>query len=91
MSALPSARREWLTSPGLTRLWESVRKRLESNGVQAIGWLRASAAGLGLRQILEEIGPPLTDRRAARADVAARRERVWSSLGLRALGRSQAG
>ncbi|MFJ3673877.1 TIGR02679 family protein [Streptomyces sp. NPDC090106] len=42
--------------------------------------LRASAAGLGLRQTLEELGPPLTDRRAARADVAARREQVWSSL-----------
>ncbi len=42
--------------------------------------LRASVAGIGLRQTLEELGPPLTDRRAARADVAARREQVWSSL-----------
>ncbi|MEV6009146.1 TIGR02679 family protein [Streptomyces sp. NPDC051976] len=117
MSGLPSATRDWLTGPGLTRLWEGVRKRLESNGVQATGSLRltvvnarerndlslllgkpltgaavtvrldvldarlrASAAGLGLRQTLEEIGPPLSDRRAARADVAARREQVWSSL-----------
>ncbi|WJV47218.1 TIGR02679 family protein [Streptomyces flavofungini] len=117
MSALPSATRAWLTGPGLARLWESVRKRLESNGVQATGSLRlaalntqerndlslllgkpltgaavtvrldvldarlrASAAGLGLRQTLEELGPPLTDRRAARADATARRERVWSSL-----------
>ncbi|MET7458241.1 TIGR02679 family protein [Streptomyces sp. NPDC005574] len=114
---LPSATRDWLTGPGLTRLWDGVRKRLESNGVQATGSLRltamnaqerndlslllgkpltgstvtvrldvldarlrASAAGLGLRQTLEEIGPPLADRRAARADVAARREQVWSSL-----------
>lgn len=113
MSALPSATREWLAGPGLTRLWESVRKRLESNGVQATGSfrltamnsqerndlslllgkpltgvavtvrldvldarLRASAAGLGLIQTLEELGPPLTDRRAARADATAQRERV---------------
>ncbi|MFJ4975441.1 TIGR02679 family protein [Streptomyces coeruleorubidus] len=117
MSGLPAATRDWLTGPGLTRLWESVRKRLESNGVQATGSLRLtamnaqernnlslllgkaltgstvtvrldvldarlrdSAAGLGLRQTLEELGPPLSDRRAARADVAARREQVWSSL-----------
>lgn len=117
MSGLPSATREWLAGPGLTRLWESARKRLESNGVQATGSLRltamnpqerndlslllgkpltgaavtvrldvldarlrASAAGLGLRQTLEELGPPLTDRRAARADATARREQVWSSL-----------
>ena len=117
MSGLPATTRDWLTGPGLTRLWQGVRKRLESNGVQATGSLRltamnaqerndlslllgkpltgaavtvrldvldarlrASAAGLGLRQTLEELGPPLTDRRAARADVAARREQVWSSL-----------
>ncbi|MEU1554644.1 TIGR02679 family protein [Streptomyces scabiei] len=117
MSGLPAATRDWLTGPGLTRLWKGARKRLESNGVQATGSLRltamnaqerndlslllgkpltgaavtirldvldarlrASAAGLGLRQTLEELGPPLTDRRAARADVAARREQVWSSL-----------
>ncbi|WP_413103263.1 TIGR02679 family protein [Streptomyces sp. Inha503] len=42
--------------------------------------LRASAAGLGLRDTLEELGPPLTDRRAVRADATARREQVWSSL-----------
>ncbi|MFD5231278.1 TIGR02679 family protein [Streptomyces qaidamensis] len=117
MSGLPAATRDWLTGPGLTRLWQGARKRLESNGVQATGSLRltamnaqerndlslllgkpltgaavtirldvldarlrASAAGLGLRQTLEELGPPLADRRAARADVAARREQVWSSL-----------
>ncbi|MFI1829612.1 TIGR02679 family protein [Streptomyces sp. NPDC020412] len=117
MSGLPAATRDWLTGPGLTRLWQGARKRLESNGVQATGSLRltamnaqerndlslllgkpltgaavtirldvldarlrASAAGLGLRRTLEELGPPLTDRRAARADVAARREQVWSSL-----------
>lgn len=117
MSALPTATREWLTGPGLTRLWENVRKRLESNGVQATGSLRlaaitpqerndlslllgkrltgaavtvrldvldarlrASVAGLGLRQTLEEIGPPLTNRRAARADATALREQVWASL-----------
>ncbi|MEU6709300.1 TIGR02679 family protein [Streptomyces wuyuanensis] len=117
MSKLPSATHDWLTGPGLTRLWDGVRKRLESNGLQATGSLRltmtndqerndlslllgkpltttavtvqldmldarlrASAAGLGLRQTLEALGPPLTDRRAARANAAARREHVWSSL-----------
>ncbi|MFJ5780127.1 TIGR02679 family protein [Streptomyces sp. NPDC093094] len=117
MTGLPTATRDWLTGPGLARLWAAIRKRLESNGVQATGSLRltamnaqergdlslllgkpltstsvtvrldmldarlrASAAGLGLRQTLEELGPPLIDRRAARADVRAQRERVWSSL-----------
>ncbi|GAA1926998.1 hypothetical protein GCM10009716_38840 [Streptomyces sodiiphilus] len=117
MSELPVATREWLAGPGLTRLWEAVRKRLESNGLQATGSLRltpvsareredlslllgkpltgaavtvrldvldarlrASAAGLGLRGVLEKLGPPLTDRRALRAGIAARREHVWSSL-----------
>ncbi|MFE0679157.1 TIGR02679 family protein, partial [Streptomyces sp. NPDC058867] len=117
MSRLPSTTREWLTGPGLMRLWKGVRTRLESNGVQATGSLRlaslsteerndlslllgrpltgtavtvrldvldarlrASAAGLGLRDTLEELGRPLTDRRAVRADAAARREQVWSSL-----------
>lgn len=42
--------------------------------------LRSSAAGLGLRDVLQELGPPLTDRRAARADAQARREQVWSSF-----------
>ncbi|MQS35268.1 TIGR02679 family protein [Streptomyces katsurahamanus] len=117
MSKLPAATRDWLAGPGLTRLWEAARKRLESNGVQATGSLRltsvnaqerndlslllskpltgatvtvhldaldtrlrASAAGLGLREVLEELGQPLTDRRAVRAGIAARREHVWSSL-----------
>ncbi|MFI6287331.1 TIGR02679 family protein [Streptomyces sp. NPDC051018] len=117
MSGLPAATRDWLTGPGLTRLWAAVRKRMEGNGVRATGSLRltavdarerndlslllgrhltgaavtvrldtldarlrASAAGLGLREVLEELGPPLTDRRAVRAGAAARREHVWSSL-----------
>ncbi|MEU0088088.1 TIGR02679 family protein [Streptomyces sp. NPDC006274] len=117
MSKLPAAARDWLASPGLTRLWEAVRKRLEGNGVQATGSvrltsvsaqerndlslllgkpvtraavtvrldaldtrLRASAAGLGLRDALEELGPPLTDRRAVRAGITAQREHLWSSL-----------
>ncbi|WP_326766368.1 TIGR02679 family protein [Streptomyces sp. NBC_01591] len=42
--------------------------------------LRASAAGLGLREVLEELGPPLTDRRAAREENAAQRQHVWTSL-----------
>ncbi|GGX39019.1 TIGR02679 family protein [Streptomyces chryseus] len=42
--------------------------------------LRTSAAGLGLRQVLEELGPPLTDRRAAREENAAQRQHVWASL-----------
>ncbi|WP_435191156.1 TIGR02679 family protein [Streptomyces sp. bgisy126] len=117
MSRLPAATKDWLAGPGLTRLWEAARRRLESNGVQATGSLRltsmstqerndlslilgkpltgaavtvhldaldtrlrASAAGLGLREVLEELGQPLTDRRAVRAGIAARREYVWSSL-----------
>ncbi|MER7696838.1 TIGR02679 family protein [Streptomyces sp. NPDC096095] len=42
--------------------------------------LRTSAAGLGLKEVLEELGPPLADRRAAREDGAAQRQHVWSSL-----------
>ncbi|MEU7044706.1 TIGR02679 family protein [Streptomyces varsoviensis] len=42
--------------------------------------LRSSAAGLGLRQVLEELGPPLVDRRAVREENAAERQRVWASL-----------
>ncbi|WP_434593070.1 TIGR02679 family protein [Streptomyces sp. A5-4] len=42
--------------------------------------LRTSAAGLGLRQVLEELGPPLVDRRAARDENAAERQRVWAAL-----------
>ncbi|MEU0653377.1 TIGR02679 family protein [Streptomyces albogriseolus] len=117
MSELPAATREWLAGPGLTRLWDAARRRLEGNGVQATGSLRlaavnaqerndlslllgkpltgaavtvrldaldarlrTSAAGLGLKDVLQELGPPLTDRRAARADAAARRSHVWSSL-----------
>ncbi|GAA4797232.1 TIGR02679 family protein [Streptomyces ziwulingensis] len=117
MSELPGATRDWLRGPGLTRLWETARRRLEGNGLRATGSLRltavnarerhdlslllgkpltgtavtvrldtldarlrASAAGLGLREVLRELGPPLTDRRAARADVAALRRYVWSSL-----------
>ncbi|MEV0961990.1 MULTISPECIES: TIGR02679 family protein [unclassified Streptomyces] len=117
MSRLPEATRDWLAGPGLARLWEAVRKRLESNGVQATGSLRLtsvsarerndlslllgkpvtgaavtvrldvldrrlrdSAAGLGLRDAVAELGPPLTDRRAVRAGIAARRAHIWSSL-----------
>jgi uncharacterized protein (TIGR02679 family) len=42
--------------------------------------LRASAAGLGLVETLRALGPPLTDRRAVRADAEARREQVWASV-----------
>ncbi len=42
--------------------------------------LRASAAGAGLVAVVQALGPPLTDRRAVRADADARREHVWSSL-----------
>ncbi|MEZ3181615.1 TIGR02679 family protein [Streptomyces pimonensis] len=41
--------------------------------------LRASAAGRGLAATLEALGPPLTDRRAARDAAAAERARVWSA------------
>ncbi|MFJ3099434.1 TIGR02679 family protein [Streptomyces hydrogenans] len=117
MSKLPAATRDWLAGPGLARLWEAARNRLESNGVRATGSLRltsvnaqerndlslmlgkpftgatitvrldaldtrlrASVAGLGLREVLETLGQPLTDRRAVRAGITARRELVWSSL-----------
>ncbi|MEV5526825.1 TIGR02679 family protein [Streptomyces prunicolor] len=41
--------------------------------------LRTSAVGRGLAATLAELGPPLTDRRAARDAVAAERARVWSA------------
>ncbi|MFI8940073.1 TIGR02679 family protein [Streptomyces syringium] len=117
MSTLPAETRDWLTGPGLGRLWNAVRKRLEGNGLQATGALRMagldpqertalsqllgrtltsgtvtvrldaldtrlrdSAVGLGLVETLRALGPPLTDRRAVRAGVEARREQVWSSV-----------
>ncbi|CAL9379961.1 hypothetical protein SUDANB1_01044 [Streptomyces sp. enrichment culture] len=42
--------------------------------------LRASAVGRGLPSTLEELGPPLTDRRAVRDAAAAERSRVWSTV-----------
>ncbi|MCX4806625.1 TIGR02679 family protein [Streptomyces sp. NBC_01214] len=117
MSRLPAATRDWLAGPGLVRLWESARKRLEGNGLRATGSvrlsglavqerndlslllgkpvtgavaavrldsldtrLRSSAAGLGLKDVLQELGPPLTDRRAVRTQALAQRDQVWSSL-----------
>ncbi|MEH0416898.1 TIGR02679 family protein [Streptomyces sp. B21-083] len=41
--------------------------------------LRASAVGRGLASTLEELGPPLTDRRAVRDAAAAERARLWST------------
>ncbi|WP_329066747.1 TIGR02679 family protein [Streptomyces sp. NBC_01429] len=117
--ALPDGTRAWLAGPGLARLWEAARARLERNGLRATGSLRltelgaqertalsqlvgngkvltgttatvglaaldtrlrASAAGLGLVETLGALGPPLTDRRAVRADADARRARIWSSV-----------
>ncbi|WP_314250320.1 TIGR02679 family protein [Streptomyces sp. DSM 40907] len=117
MSRLPAATRDWLAGPGLVRLWESARRRLEGNGLRATGSvrlsglaaeerndlslllgkpvtgatatvqldsldtrLRSSAAGLGLGDVLQELGPALTDRRAARTEARERRDQVWSSL-----------
>ncbi|WP_405583378.1 TIGR02679 family protein [Streptomyces sp. NBC_01190] len=40
MSTLPAETRDWLGRPGLQRLWDSLRKRLEANGLQATGALR---------------------------------------------------
>lgn len=119
MSPLPTATHDWLAGPGLVRLWEAARKRLEGNGLRATGSLRvsglgaqertdlslllhkqitgaavtvrldaldarlrSSAAGLGLVEVLQELGPALTDRRAVRADAQARREQVWTSLSM---------
>lgn len=42
--------------------------------------LRASAVGRGLAATLAELGPPLTDRRAARDAAAAERTRLWSTV-----------
>jgi uncharacterized protein (TIGR02679 family) len=42
--------------------------------------LRTSAAGLGLKEVLEGLGPALTDRRAVREENAAQRQHVWASL-----------
>ncbi|MFF3359120.1 TIGR02679 family protein [Streptomyces sp. NPDC002917] len=117
MSTLPAQTRDWLTRPGLDRLWKATRTRLESNGLQVTGTLRitgldaeektalsqllgrpltsatvtirldaldsrlrASAAGLGLAGTLRALGPPLTDRRAVRADAEARREQIWAAV-----------
>ncbi|NUS15254.1 MAG: TIGR02679 family protein [Streptomyces sp.] len=117
MSAIPTETRVWLAGPGLRRLWDGLRARLERNGLQATGTLRltgldasertalsqllgrtltgaeatvrlaeldtrlrASAAGAGLVAVVQALGPPLTDRRAARADADALREYLWSSL-----------
>ncbi|MFI7498533.1 TIGR02679 family protein [Streptomyces sp. NPDC049687] len=41
--------------------------------------LRTSAVGRGLASTLEELGPSLTNRRAARDAAAAERARLWSS------------
>lgn len=41
--------------------------------------LRASAVGRGLAATLTALGPPLTDRRAARDAAAAERNRLWST------------
>ncbi|WP_131563455.1 TIGR02679 family protein [Streptomyces sp. KM273126] len=41
--------------------------------------LRASAVGRGLNATLAELGPPLTDRRAARDAAAAERIRLWTT------------
>jgi uncharacterized protein (TIGR02679 family) len=41
--------------------------------------LRASAVGQGLASTLEELGPPLTDRRAVSDAAAAERARLWST------------
>ncbi|MFI1729329.1 TIGR02679 family protein [Streptomyces acidicola] len=42
--------------------------------------LRASAVGRGLTATLAELGPPLTDRRAARDAAAAERTRLWTTV-----------
>jgi len=41
--------------------------------------LRTSALAQGLTATLEELGPPLTDRRAARDTAAAQRAELWSA------------
>jgi len=117
MSTLPPDTQAWLAGPGLQRLWQGLRKRLEGNGLQATGSLRltglnaaertalsqllgrpltgtsvtvrlddldarlrASAAEVGLVLTVQGLGPPLTDRRAVRADAEARRDQVWSAV-----------
>jgi uncharacterized protein (TIGR02679 family) len=114
--SLSDETRAFLTGPGLQRLWEAVRTRLERNGLQPTGTirlqkldlrerealslllakpligatvtvrleqldtrLRAGAPARGLAATLEQMGPPLTDRRAARDEEAARRTKLWST------------
>ncbi|MEW2221662.1 TIGR02679 family protein [Streptomyces sp. NPDC006990] len=42
--------------------------------------LRTSSARCGLVEVLNALGPPLVDRRAARTQAQARRDQVWSSF-----------
>ncbi|WP_262402658.1 TIGR02679 family protein [Actinomadura sp. CNU-125] len=61
MSALPAAARDWLGGPGLARLWDRTRERLERNGLQATGALRLT--GLDLRErteLAQLLGRPVT-------------------------------
>jgi uncharacterized protein (TIGR02679 family) len=61
MSTLPAETRDWLTRPGLDRLWEATRKRLESNGLHATGTLRITKIDTQERTALSQLlGKALT-------------------------------
>jgi uncharacterized protein (TIGR02679 family) len=61
MSMLPPNTQAWLAGPGLQRLWDGLRKRLEGNGLQAVGALRLSGLDERERTALSQLlGKTLT-------------------------------
>ncbi|MYS22499.1 TIGR02679 family protein [Streptomyces sp. DvalAA-14] len=61
MSTLPAETRDWLRRPGLQRLWESLRKRLEANGLRATGSLRLTGLDAEERTAVSQLlGKTLT-------------------------------
>lgn len=52
MTSLPLEAREWLSGPGLAGVWAALRKRLESNGLQATGSLRLASLTAQEREAL---------------------------------------
>ncbi|MBE1532264.1 TIGR02679 family protein [Actinomadura algeriensis] len=85
MSALPAQARDWLAGPGLARLWDRTRDRLERNGLRPTGALRLT--GLDLRERTELallLGRPVTGAAVTvrLADLDARLRSSAVGLGL---------
>ncbi|MEU7488131.1 TIGR02679 family protein [Streptomyces sp. NPDC042319] len=55
VDALPAETRSWLSGSGLARLWDAVRKRLEGNGLHAMGSLRLSGLDAQERTALSQL------------------------------------